>query len=288
MHVSLLVSVDDGKSLYSFGGRTHPEFRRRGYVILKSSWFDAVKNLVIDPYERNVTKLRGRTFANFTAALKVFHYVGFRQIHCYESSSFQHNDPDKATGKISYLIQSTMASCNIKSMHSRSDSILVGPTKVCGEFEIIDSHLVPAGVFVDPDCVYAATKDNVEMLQQLGHKFFISGHEQSEKWRPEVFSYGGISSLPVCPTWACTINSSADPDDCALLHVLTHAQLAVDCAMESKGKEPVAQLVCLFDSVSLKEQADALLTDWIGFEQCTSLQGTGPATPYVIVEREVL
>ena len=275
------MSQDDGKTLYLFGGRTHPEFQG-GHV--KSSLLAVIKNLVIDSYEPNVTKWRCLTSPDFTASVKVLAYVGFQQTYCYQASSFQHNDPDKAAGKLHDLTQTMMASCNIKAIRSRSDSTLIGPAKVCDEIEIIDSHLVPAGVFLDPNCVYTANKDNVELLQNMGRQFFISGRRESQEWRPEVFSYGGITSLAVCPTWACTINTTEDPNECALLHVLTHAQLAIGRALESEDKEPVAQLICLFNSKPLKEQAHALLADLIGFEESTSLKGPGLTEPYAIFE----
>ena len=89
--------------------------------------------------------------------------------------------------------------------------------------------------------------------------------------------------MTVCPMWACTTNTIGDPDNCALLHVLTHAQLAVRRALEFKATEPVAQLLCLFNSVHLKEEADTLLFDLIGFEQ-----GTSPTDSYAIFERDRL
>ena len=278
------MSQDDGKTLYLFGGRTHPEFQG-GHV--KSSLLAAIKNLVIDPYEPNVTKWRCLSSPDLIAAFKMLTYVGFQQTYIYEASSFQHSDPDKAAGKLSDLIQSTMASCDIKSIRSRSDSTLIGPTKVSGDIEIIDSHVVPAGVFIDPNFVYTANKDNVEVLQHMGRQFFISGRRESQEWRPEVFSYGGRNTLlTVYPTWACTTNTTGDPDERALLHVLTHAQLAIGLALQSEAKEPVAQLICLFNSKPLKEQAYALLSDVIGFEQSTSLKGPGLTEPYAIFEMD--
>ena len=172
------MSQDNGKTLYLFEGRTHPE-SQRGHV--KSSLAAATKNLVIDPYEPSVIKWRARTSPDITAAVRTLTYVGFHQIYRYEASSFQHSDPDKAAGKLSHLIQIMMASCNIKSIRSRSDSTLIGPTKVCNEIEIIDRHLVPAGVFVDPDCVYTASKANAELLQHMGRQFFISGRRHSHE-----------------------------------------------------------------------------------------------------------
>lgn len=50
-----------------------------------------------------------------------------------------------------------------------------------------------------------------------------------------------------------------------------HAQMAVGLAIESK--EPVAHVLCHFNSPSLKRHADVTLCDLIGFEPFDSLPG---------------
>jgi hypothetical protein len=287
VNVWFLKRQDDGKTLYEFGARTHPDFQRGN---VKSSINAAIENLVY-PYEPNVTKLRSATYSYPCAMVNILNYIGFQQIYCYQAFSFQHNDPRKAAGKVSHLIQSMMAGSNIRAIRSQSDYNLIGPTTVCHQTETIVSPLVPAGVLIDPTCLYTANRYNIRSLQGMGYLFFISGCREPEKWRPaaEVFSYGGITSLSVRPIWACSINTDGDPNPngWALLHVLTHAQLATDRALQFGAKGSVAQLVCLFNSEVLKKQAYALLSDSVGFEESASLKGPGLNEPYAVFEKVI-
>lgn len=175
---------------------------------MKGSLFEATKKLIIDSYEPNVGKLRLWIDPCLTPSVKLATGIGYKQVYCYESSRYRHNDLTKAADKLQHLVQSMSCSCDVRSLQGRSDYDFIGSMRDIGGLDIFDSSLLPAAVFVGTDCVYSATEANLEMLLQVGYRFLISGCEESCQWKPMALSYGAQAECTPSPTWSCTVTGN--------------------------------------------------------------------------------
>ena len=247
-----------------FGGRTHAEFLGQGNT--KLFLLPSIKKLIVDQLEQNILTLRSWTDPHAIGVVKVFTYSGINEVYCYESSHYCHKELFKAKEALDHYIQTIKAECDVIQIKSSFQSKLIASTskQIGSGLEIIDSCLIPFGVFADPDCIYSATEDNLNMLLQFGHRFFVSGETKLGQWKPRALCYGKAASYSISSTWWCTVTGAESNN--ALILLLKQARLAVASAIEREARNDRLHLICHFSSSVLQRLVDAVLCDEIGFE----------------------
>ena len=279
---------DYGRSMYCFGARTHADFQGRGNTKLSIS--ESIKKLVIDRFEPDVRTVRAWTSPESIGATKFLTYNRFKEVYCYQASHYRHHQLSKAKENLEHYINIIEAKCDVVSIKDAPASNLISSTSKVSpsdcDLEIIDSPLLPAGVFTHSDCVYSTTRNNLKILQTLGYRIFVSGDTKGQ-WKPQALAYGKAVNYSILPTWCCTV--TGDESDYALVLLLKQALLAVASATKCYGKAEngAMQFICHFNSSSFHERAKAVLCDAIGFEPSNDTPFYGNYSRYAIYELPV-
>ncbi|XP_062523275.1 uncharacterized protein LOC134197904 [Corticium candelabrum] len=261
-----LTEVQDcGKTLYAFGMRTHAD-----YVKTKNFNFlvQVIKKLIVGQLEQNARQIRSCIDAGSIAPVKIMRNNGFNKVCSYEAAQYRHNQLFKAKDALDYYIQTVEAKCNVMPIESSWSSNLIAPTveRIESGLEIIDSPLLPGGMFFSRTCLYSATRDNLDMLRKLGYQFLVAGDKESSQWKPKALGYGRKTRYSILSTWDCTVTGEVSDD--ALVLLLKQARLAVVAAIECqpKAENGIVHFLCHFSSCSLQERVQTVLCDEIGFE----------------------
>ncbi|XP_062520413.1 uncharacterized protein LOC134195402 [Corticium candelabrum] len=174
-------------------------------------------------------------------------------------------------------------------IESSWSSNLIAPTveRIESGLEIIDSPLLPGGMFYSRTCLYSATRDNLDMLRKLGYHFFVAGDKESSQWKPKALGYGRKILYSILPTWTCTVTGEVSDD--ALVLLLKQARLAVVAAIECqpKAENGIVHFLCFFSSSSLQERAQTVLRDEIGFATSDYTPMYGSNRRCAVYERRV-